>query len=40
MTEFTPESAVTDLTKNWDNIDSTIGFLRVGKLYNFYNKTI
>ena len=37
---FTEKSALEHLNENWNNVNSTIGFLGVRKLYDFYNKVL
>ena len=37
---FTKKSASEHLKENWNDVKSMIGFLGVGKLYDFYNKVL
>ena len=40
MGDYSKESALSHLKKNWNNVRNPVGFLGVNKIYNLYNRVL
>ena len=40
MLEYTQESALIHLKENWDDVGCSVGFLGLGKIYDYYDRIL